>query len=130
MIRAEYGNTLVIVEAATQLPDGQRAVEQVLRGAAAQRADVLRTDQLQLTVEKTTAVVDLKGQRRSVPRRTTFQHIGNVDLLTPQTDGPQQIVEHLSGGADERLARSVLVRTRRFTQEVNLRVQRPHAEDR
>ncbi len=117
MIRADHANPLVIVKPAAKLADGGSDAEQVLRGHRAETADELRAKDRQLAVEVFAAVLSLGGQRRAVARRTALDGIEDVDLVAREPHGEDHLREFLAGGADERQALTVFVRTRRLAHE-------------
>ena len=57
------------------------------------------------------------GQRVPVSRGAVFDDIGNKDLLAPQSDGRQQLLEELSGWPDEGTPLLVFVPAWRFADE-------------
>src|SRR5947207_1732819 len=52
VVGAQDGDALVVVQSAAQPADGLRRAQQVLGGAAAQGHDVLRLDQLDLSLQE------------------------------------------------------------------------------
>src|SRR5581483_12148884 len=88
--------------------DPQRPAGEQLRGEVPERRDDLRLDQLDLAEEMRLAGLDLVRLRVAVSGRAAFQNIRDVHVLAAQADPEQELLEQLSGLADERHALLVL----------------------
>jgi hypothetical protein len=80
-------------------------------------------------VEERLARIDLVGLRVAVPRRPRLEHVGDEDVVAREPDLLQELVEELSGAADEREALLVLVHPGRLTDEHEVGVGIARAED-
>jgi hypothetical protein len=74
------------------------------------------------------ALLDLVGERVTIPGRATHQYVGDEDLAPPESDLGQVLVEQLSGRTDEREALLVLVVARGLPHEHQVGVGVPRSE--
>src|SRR5439155_24593255 len=74
-------------------------------------------DDADLLCEPAGAGVDFCRQRIAVARRATLDDIRDEDLVPFEPDAPEQLLEELAGGADERAGLLVVVISRRFADE-------------
>lgn len=79
-------------------------LHQIGHGKAAQRADGLRLDNLDLAIQKRRVDPDLFRQRVAVVGRTVFNEVGDVDLLSLKLDGFDETFENAAGRPAERPA--------------------------
>src|SRR5450759_184398 len=86
-----------------------------------------RLDQGQLAVQVLTAGHNLIRQWVAVTRWPALDDVGDVDLLSTQVYGAQQLLQVLAGCADKRPALVIFMETRPFTDEHDARVGRPFA---
>ena len=93
-------------------------------------ADKLGPYQLQLTIQEWSAMASLLGGWIPVTRRTAFEHIENINLVTFHLAGREDSIEQLPRAAYERLALSVFVGSRRFAQDAQSSPGIAHAKDR
>ena len=98
--------------------DADLAVEQGLRGRPAQRNDDARFEHRNLPLQERQTGSNFCGVWRAVQRRTTFDRVGDVHILTStQTQRSQQRIEQFAGLADEGLTPLILLGPRAFTDE-------------
>src|SRR2546430_16689570 len=91
--------------------------------------DDFRLDQRDLPEQITLAGLDLVGLRIAISRRAAHEHIRDIDLLAPEPDSRQQLVEQFSGLADEGLALLVLLEPGRFADGHQVSGRSTDAED-
>src|SRR5712691_9426911 len=96
---------------------------------AAERRDDLWLDQLDLLPEVAFARLDLVRQGVTVAGRTAFQGVTHEDIAARESDAREQRVEELPRLADERDALLVLVEAGRLSDEHQVCLRVPRAED-
>jgi hypothetical protein len=82
--------------------------EQELGGKTSQGQNGLRTNGVKLTPKKRTTTFNLIRLRIAVSRRSAFDHVTNVDLISPPSHGCDDFVEQLASGAYKRATQPVL----------------------
>ncbi len=102
---------------AADLCDPNLPPEERLCGPAAERADDLGIDQLDLLEQKRPARVDLVRLGVPVVRRAALDHVGDIDLAAGEPSRLQQLIQQLARRADERFALAVLVEPGRLADE-------------
>src|SRR5256886_11735943 len=80
--------------------------------------DDFRLDQRDLPEQVTLAGLDLVGLRIAISRRAAPEHIRDIDLLAPEPDSPQELVEQLPGLGGHGLALQVIVVAGRLHHEL------------
>src|SRR5262249_8947119 len=81
-------------------------------------------------VEVFAAVAGLGRRGRAVARWAALDRIANVDFFSLEAAGDDDAIEQLAGLTDEGLALPVFIGPRGFTDEAELGIDRPDAEDR
>src|SRR5262245_27548206 len=114
MIRHDQRNAIGTVEPSAEPPDRLLRVEQRLRGERPEGDDHLGTDQLDLPHEIRAAGLDFLWLRIAIARRPMFEDVADVNVLSLQVDRAEDLVEELTGLADERTSKLVLRGTRCF----------------
>ena len=92
--------------------------------------DDLRANDLQLSLQIGRASGNFIGRGNAIPRRAAFHDVRDEDLLALQTHGGNPLIEQLARTTDKRPALQVLVLSRPFPDEDDLRIRIAFAEDR
>src|SRR5207302_340986 len=82
--------------------DPRRPSGEQLRGEVSESCDHAWLDQLDLPPEVAFAGFDLVGLRIPIPRWSALEDVHDVHLLSREADAGEQLLEELSGCADER----------------------------
>src|SRR5215207_3289479 len=109
VVRDDERNAVVAMHRAAELPDGERRLEERLCRERAERDDDLWTNDLELTDQVRTACLDFLGTRVPVPWRPMLQDVANEHVLAAQVNGGENLRQELTGRANEREPRLVLV---------------------
>src|SRR5262245_47906204 len=119
------------------LRDPKRRAEERLRRSCPQTHDRLWFDDRQFHVQPGPAGGDMVRTRLFVDAPLAarlpvevFHDVGDVDLLTIQACRFERAIEQLTGGADERTARSIFLIPRLFADEHHPRPPGAFSEDR
>src|SRR2546430_2626162 len=75
----------------------RRLAREQLGGKVRGGGSALRWDQRALPEQKTLAGLDLVGLGIAISRRAAHEHICDIDLLAPDPDSRQQLVEQFAG---------------------------------
>jgi hypothetical protein len=118
-----------LLHLAVDAGDPELLAGQKLRREVAEGRHHLRLDELDLAKEMALAGLDLVRHRVTVPRRTTFQDVGDKDHVPGEVDPGEQLIEELPRLADEREALLVLVKPGRLPDEHQVRIGGAVAED-
>ena len=118
------------LHAAVQACDPHLRLQDELRGKLTERDQDFRVDGARLLTKERRAGLDFLGSRVAVSGRATLQHVGDEHVLAAQTGAPEQLVEVVPGGADERLALQILVFARCLADEHHTCVRVADAEHR
>src|SRR3989454_7875526 len=114
VVQRYVGDLATPDEAAMDARDRTLAGHQPLERVPAEDEHHLRLDELQLLLEVRRARFGLVGHGVAVHRRPALEHVGDVDVGSAQADSREQSVEQLARCADEWLALTVFVESRRF----------------
>ena len=79
---AEYLDAIFVKELSPHLSDGSLAFEERVAGDSSQTNDVFWLDDIQLSFKKVSTILLFIRSGISVPRRTTFDGVENVYLVT------------------------------------------------
>jgi len=98
-----------VIEPAAQFRHGSIHREKILCCHRAESHHDFWLDNRNLAHEKWRAGLALVAFRSTVPRRTSFHNVRDIDLFSIQAHGFDHVVEQLSGPADERLALRIFI---------------------
>ena len=125
----------VLLPVATQTGDaGRHFSKQSLNGCPTQCHHHLGLDDLDLPLDPREAGFHLLGARLAIAVtlagrvRAALEDVGDVNLVTVQPGGLDNLCEQLAGRADKRLAFLVLVQPRRLADEHQLRMDGANTE--
>ena len=128
MISRHQRNAAILLPVAAQFRDAERLAEQPVHRRRAERHDGLGLDEINLLLQIRNARCALFRRGRTIAGglagrvRPAFQNVGDVDVAARKAGGQKNFREQLPGATDERLALFVFIRTRRFADEHQLRV--------
>jgi hypothetical protein len=103
--------------------------EQRLGGAGAEANDHLRRDDVELSQQEWRAGLDFVGFRQAVFRRATFYDVTDVNVFSLQAHRFDHLGEQFSSAADEGKTLCVFVTAGALTDEHEIRLGIPVAED-
>ncbi len=128
MVGGQQTDAVIVVKPAPQPGDGLLPAEQGLGGHFAQGDDETRIDGFELPFQKRPASLDFAGFGVAVSRWSTFDDVGDVNLLAGQFDGLNDAGQKLAGRPYERLALQILVASGAFTHKDQLGLGVAHPE--
>ena len=118
MQHGHHPHALLLDECAVLSGDAQVGLYQPHAGDPAEGDDDLGADDARLLAQISDAALLLVLLRIAVLRRTAFDDVGDVDVFAAvEVDGVQQLVEELTGSADEGLALYILLLAGTFADE-------------
>ena len=129
----EHGRAPLLpqVQAAAQAADGARASGEGVRGVPAQSEEELGLHRADLSLQERSAGRHLLRRGIPISGGPALEEVGDEDFFAPQTHAAaEDLVEQLPGGADERPAGPVLVRSGRLADEHQSRARRAFARHR
>src|SRR5262245_45105815 len=100
-----------------------------MRRELAKSDDHLRLHRIDLTKQEWLALLHFVRFGITVAGRPALDHVGDVDILTPEVDRFDDLRQQLSRAADERLALNVFVCPWRLTHEHQIGVRVADTED-
>jgi hypothetical protein len=111
MIGWNYWNPFQIMNAIAKSGDGLLGGEQELGGKASQGQNRLRSNGSKLTPKEGTALLYFVSLGISVPRRSAFDHVTNIDLSPPPSHGGDDTVEQPTRRTHKGPSQSILFLT-------------------
>jgi hypothetical protein len=96
----------------------------------AQRDNDLGIDDLELTIKVGSAGGNLSRRWITILRRPALDHVRDIDLIAPEADTIEKLLEESSGRADEWPALLVLVESRPLADKHDLGIDRSFAWNR
>ncbi len=108
--------------------DAEIGLDEPLGRDPSEADDDVGADDAYLRAQMLDAGVSLLGQRITVARRTAFENIGNINVVTRNADRKQLAVKQLSRGTDKRDSRRILSFPGRLSDEHQTGIGRSRAE--
>ena len=129
MIGGDQFRAAEIDPLAAEARDALRGLQKRLRGAGPEATDHFRANRVELAKQIGRAGGDFVVLGQAIFRRPAFHDVADVDVLAAQTHRLDHLREQFSGAADERFALNIFVVPRAFTDEHELGLRIPDAED-
>src|SRR5687768_993271 len=115
MIGDDQRHAMKAMHLASEFSDRQLRLQKSLRCEHPKSKDCFWPNEFNLTEQIWAAGGYFVGHRVAVARRAMLQHVADERVFALQVDCRENFGEQLTGGADERPARFILGRSRRFS---------------
>ena len=129
MVDGGHENTALADELSMLTGDAVILPNQAHGSDSSKTHENLWLDQLDLLLQIANASILLRLERITVLGRTALDNIGDIAILTAiKVDDTEHIIKELSGSAHKRLTLQVLLLSRTFANEQNIRLRIAHTE--